>query len=350
MCTFAHTTKIAGKTQIAFAYANDLWVANLDGSGVRRLTSHPGIESGPKFSPDGKLIAFTGRYEGNTDVYIVSAEGGVPKRLTWHPQNDVARGFTADGASVLFSSPRDVYTGRYLQLFTVPVGGGAATKLPIPHATKAVYSADGRKIVYQPLGDPFVEWKHYRGGQVARLVVFDVATNATEPIPQPAGRCNDTDPMWVGDKVYFRSDRAGEFNLFAYDPRTKQVEQITRFTDWPVLNAGGGGGHIIFERGGYLSMLEPQTRKDARLKIGVAADLVETRPRFVKGAKYIRWGSLSPTGARAVFEYRGEIVTVPMEKGDDRNLKTVGGQRQPLHIHECQRARMPLFGQAEHAL
>jgi tricorn protease len=305
---------------IAFAYANDLWVANLDGTSVRRLTSHPGVESGPKFSPDGSMIAFTGRYDGNTDVFIVPTAGGVPKRLTYHPNNDVALGFTPDGSAVLFSSPREVYTRRYLQLYTVPVSGGAVTKLPIPNGTKATYSPDGKKIVYQPIGDAFLQWKHYRGGQNARLLIFDTTSYAVEQIPQPAGRCNDTDPMWIGDKIYFRSDRAGEFNLFAYDPRTKQVEQLTRFTDWPVLNAGAGAGHIIFERAGYLSMFDPQTRQDARLKIGVAADLVETRSRYVKGPKYIRWASLSPTGARAVFEYRGEIVTIPMEKGDDRNL------------------------------
>src|SRR5258706_5782388 len=119
--------------RIAFAYANDIWVANLDGTGVRRLTSHPGIESGPRFSPDGKWIAFTGRYEGNTDVYVVPSEGGVPKRLTWHPRNDVALGFTPDGASVLFTSPREVYTGRYVQLFTVPICGGLDTKRPARH-------------------------------------------------------------------------------------------------------------------------------------------------------------------------------------------------------------------------
>jgi tricorn protease len=305
---------------IAFAYANDLWVANLDGSNVRRLTSHPGVESGPKFSPDGSMIAFTGRYDGNTDVFVVPTAGGVPKRLTYHPNNDVALGFTPDGSAVLFSSPREVYTRRYLQLFTVPVIGGAVTKLPIPNGAKATYSPDGKKIVYQPIGDAFLQWKHYRGGQNARLLIFDTASYAVEQIPQPAGRCNDTDPMWIGDTIYFRSDRVGEFNLFAYDPRTKQVEQLTRFTDWPVLNAGAGAGHIIFERAGYLNLFDPLTRKDARLKIGVAADLVETRSRYAKGPKYIRWAGLSPTGARAVFEYRGEIVTIPMEKGDDRNL------------------------------
>jgi len=305
---------------IAFAYANDLWVANLDGSNVRRLTSHPGVESGPKFSPDGSMIAFTGRYDGNTDVFVVPTAGGVPKRLTYHPNNDVALGFTPDGSAVLFSSPREVYTRRYLQLFTVPVIGGAVTKLPIPNGAKATYSPDGKKIVYQPIGDAFLQWKHYRGGQNARLLIFDTASYAVEQIPQPAGRCNDTDPMWIGDTIYFRSDRVGEFNLFAYDPRTKQVGQLTRFTDWPVLNAGAGAGHIIFERAGYLNLFDPLTRKDARLKIGVAADLVETRSRYAKGPKYIRWAGLSPTGARAVFEYRGEIVTIPMEKGDDRNL------------------------------
>ena len=305
---------------IAFAYANDLWVANLDGSNVRRLTSHPGVESGPRFSPDGSMIAFTGRYEGNVDVYVVPTAGGVPKRLTFHPLNDVVLGFTPDGSAVLFTSPREVYTRRFVQLFTVPVTGGSVTKLPIPNAFKATYSPDGRKIVYQPIGDAFIEWKRYRGGQVARLMIFDTATNAVEQIPQPATRSNDTDPMWIGDKVYFRSDRSGEFNLFSYDPKSKQVEQLTRYTDWPVIKASAGGGRIAFERGGYLSLFDPATKKDTRLKIGVAADLVETRPRYAKGVKYLRNASLSPSGARAAFEFRGEIVTVPMEKGDDRNL------------------------------
>src|SRR5450432_1395824 len=136
--------------RIAFAYANDLWVARLDGTGVQRLTSHPGIESGPRFSPDGKLIAFTGRYDGNTDVFIVPADGGTPKRLTWHPGNDVALGFTPDGKSVVFSSGREVYTTRYLQLYTVPIEGGVPTRLPIPHATKAAISPDGKTIAYLP--------------------------------------------------------------------------------------------------------------------------------------------------------------------------------------------------------
>jgi len=258
---------------IAFAYANDLWVANLDGSNVRRLTSHPGVESGPRFSPDGSMIAFTGRYEGNTDVYVVPTAGGVPKRLTWHPLPDIVLGFTPDGQSILYSSPREVYTRRFTQLFTVPLTGGEPTKLSIPNAAKATYSADGGKIVYQPIGDAFQEWKRYRGGQVARLMIFDVATNAVEQIPQPATRSNDTDPMWIGDRVYFRSDRSGEFNLYSYDPKTKQVEQLTRYSDWPVMKATAGAGRIIYERGGYLALFDPAARKDTRLKIGVSADL-----------------------------------------------------------------------------
>jgi tricorn protease len=313
------TDPAISRDRIAFAYANDLWVASPDGTNVRRLTSHPGIESGPRFSPDGSLIAFTGRYDGNVDVYIVPAAGGVPKRLTYHPGDDRVLGFTADGSSVLFSSPREVYTRRYTQLFTVPVGGGTAAKLPIPHAYKAAISPDGKKIVYLPLGEPFNQWKNYRGGQASRLMIFDNATFAAEQIPQPDGRSNDTDPMWIGDKVYFRSDRAGEFNLFSYDPRTKQVAQLTRFNDFPIVNATAGSGRVIFERAGYLHTIAPGGEPQ-RLKIGVAADLVETRPRYVKGTKYIRSASLSPSGARAAFELRGEIITVPMEKGDDRNL------------------------------
>ncbi|HEX7420092.1 MAG TPA: PDZ domain-containing protein, partial [Thermoanaerobaculia bacterium] len=318
--------------EIAFAYANDLWVANADGTNVRRLTSHPGVESGPKFSPDGSMIAFTGQYDGNTDVYVVPATGGVPKRLTWHPNADTTLGFTPDGSAVLFTSPRDVFTRRYLQLFTVPVDGGPVTKLPIPHAAKAVFSPDGKKMVYLPVGEAFREWKHYRGGSASRLMVFDTSTYAVEQIPQPSTRCNDTDPMWMGDRVYFRSDRNGEFNLFSYDPKTKQVTALTSFTDFPILNATAGAGKIIFEQAGYLHTLDPLSKKEARLKIGVAADLVETRPRYVKGAKYIRNASISPSGARAALEFRGEVITVPMEKGDDRNVtqSVAANDRSPI--------------------
>src|SRR4051812_38375110 len=152
---------------IAFTYANDIWTANLDGTNVRHLTTHPGIESSPRFSPDGSMIAFTGQYEGNTDVYAVPAVGGVPTRLTWHPSNDTALGFTPDGKSVLFASGRESFTNRYQQLYTVPVNGGAVTKLPIPNAAKASYSPDGRTIAYVPLSEPTRQWKHYRGGSTA---------------------------------------------------------------------------------------------------------------------------------------------------------------------------------------
>jgi len=306
--------------RIAFAYANDLWVANIDGSSVRRLTSHPGVEGTPRFSPDGQWIAFSGSYDGNTDVYIVPAVGGVPQRLTWHPGEDLPQGFTPDGAAVVFTSPREVHTLRYRQLFTVPVGGGAVTKLPIPNASKATYAPDGAHIVYLPLNEAFTQWKHYRGGSASRLMVFDTKTYGVEQIPQPAERANDTDPMWVGDRIYFLSDRNGEFNLFSFDPKSKAVAQLTRFTDFPIAAATAGAGKIIFEQAGWLHLFDPASAKATRLKVGVAADLLETRPRFVKGAKYIRSASLSPTGARAVLDFRGEIITVPAEKGDDRNL------------------------------
>ena len=306
--------------RIAFAYANDLWVANADGAGVRRLTSHPGIEGNPRFSPDGKWIAFSGEYDGNTDIYVVAAEGGVPRRLTWHPGEDLPQGFTPDGAAVVFTSPREVHTTRYRQLFTVPVGGGAVSKLPIPNASKATYAPDGAHIVYQPLAEAFSQWKNYRGGTAARLLVFDTKSYAVEQIPQPKDRANDTDPMWVGGKIYFLSDRNGEFNLHSFDPKTREVAQLTRFTDFPIVAATAGAGKIIFEQAGYLHLFDPSAARATRLKIGVAADLLETRSRFVKGSKYLRSASLSPTGARVALDIRGEIITVPAEKGDDRNL------------------------------
>jgi tricorn protease len=314
------TQPAVSATHVAFIYADDLWVADLDGKNVRRLTSDIGIEARPVFAPDGKSIAFSAQYDGNMDVYVIPVEGGAPRRLTWHPGPDVALGFTPDGKEVLFASPRHVFTNRYTQLFTVPVAGGMATQLPIPNAARSCFSPDGLYIAYNPLSDRTGQWKHYRGGTHARIWIYRRKDHAVEQIPQPKTRCNDLDPQWLGDTVYFRSDRAGEYNLFAYDTRTKEVRQLTKHEDFPVLNLGAGGGRIIYEQAGYLHLFEPGSGSAQRLKIGAASDLVEARSRYVKGANYIRNAGVSPSGARAVFEFRGEIVTVPAVKGDPRNL------------------------------
>jgi tricorn protease len=308
------------KTHIAFIYAGDLWAADLDGKNVRRLTADEGGEASPVFSPDGSLIAFTGQYDGNVDVYVVPVTGGVPTRLTWHPGADTVQGFTPDGSAVLFTSARAVFTARYTQLFTVPVKGGIEEPVKLPNAFEATYSPDGSRLAYNPISQAFAEWKHYRGGLTSTIWLYNFSDNGTEKLPQPEGRSNDVDPMWMGDTIYFRSDRNGEFNIFSLNVKSKAIKQLTDHKDFPVLNASAGGGQIIYEQAGYLHILDPKSGRTSKLTIGVSADLPETRPRFVKGARYIRNYSLSPTGARAVFEFRGEIVTAPAEKGDTRNL------------------------------
>jgi tricorn protease len=307
-------------THVAFIYAGDLWSARIDGSEVRRLTTSEGPVSNPAFSPDGRTIAFSAQYSGNTDVYSVGVDGGAPTRLTWHPGQDVVQGFTPDGRHVVFTSPRAVFTGRYTQLFTVPTAGGVETLLSLPHAARATYSPDGRRIAYDPLGPPFLQWKRYRGGQVSTVVIFDTQSYATEKIAQPATRANDVDPVWLGETIFFRSDRDGEFNVYAYDTKTKQIRALTHHSDFPVLSLAGGGGHLVYEQAGYLHLLDPSSGQTKKLTFSVPSDLRETRAHFVRGAKWIRGGSLSPSGARAVFEFRGDIVTVPAEKGDSRNV------------------------------
>jgi tricorn protease len=306
--------------RIAFVYANDIWTADLEGRNVRRLTSDIGAEMMPAFSPDGRLVAFSGQYDGNTDVYVVPAGGGVPKRLTWHPAADLVQGFTPDGKSVLFVSARFSTNRAYSQLFTVPVAGGEAAQLKIPYASKAAFSPEGRAIAYNPFPEAFTQWKHYRGGRFSRIWIFDAKDDSIEKVPQPEGRSNDVDPMWFGQEIIFRSDRNGEFNLFAFDGQSKKVRPLTDFSDFPVLSASGGAGRIVFEQAGSLHLYDVAQGRSRRLTIGIATDLPELRERFAKGAQWVRNGSVSPTGARAVIGFRGEIVTVPAEKGDPRNL------------------------------
>jgi tricorn protease len=305
---------------VAFQYDGDLWVAARDGSGARRLTTHAGVESDPRFSPDGAWLAFTGEYDGNTDVFVIPVAGGAPTRLTWHPGADVVLDWTPDGSAVLFRSARAVHTNRHAQLFTVPRAGGQPEAVPIPHAAKAAFSPDGRRIAYTPLADATDQWKHYRGGRTARIWLYDRGDHSVVEIPQPEGRSNDTDPVWMGDRVYFRSDRNGEFNLFSYDVATGRIDQLTEHEDFPVVAVSGGGGAIIYEQAGYLHLLDPVAHRGERLRIALTTDLVDTRPRFASGPQYLRNYHLSPSGARAVFEYRGNIATVPAEKGDVRYL------------------------------
>ncbi|MCX6246737.1 MAG: PDZ domain-containing protein [Bacteroidetes bacterium] len=319
------TDPSVSNSHIAFVYANDLWVAGLDGSNVTRLTSGEGGEFSPNFSPDGKIIAFTGQYDGNMDVFTIPVEGGVPTRLTWHPDADLARGFSPDGKSVLFSSTRESFSGGLPKFYLVPLTGGFPEKLHKLNGVYGSFSPDGKKIAYNPYYNAFQQWKNYRGGRISFIWICNLPDLAVVKIPQPEGGCNDWRPMWIGDYVYFLSDRNGEFNLFSYDTRSTEIKQLTRFSDFPINSAGYGAGRIIFEQAGYLHLFDLSTNASKQLHIHVPADLPNLRPRFVSAAKNIHYSNISPSGARAVFEARGDIVTVPGEKGDPRNLTNTPG-------------------------
>jgi tricorn protease len=308
---------------IAFTYANDLWIADLAGRHARRLTSHPGREALPHFSPDGKTIAFSAQFGGNTDVYVLPVTGGAPRRLTWHPGSDQVQGFTPDGHAVLFSSPRAAHTAEHRQLFTVPVEGGYPTQLPIPHAFEASYSPDGRFLAYIPLFDLANPWKGYRGGGVTTIVLHDLKDGSFRAVPQPAGRCNDSDPAWLGGRLYFRSDRDGEFNLYSFDPPTGRVEALTRYVDFPVAALSAGGGKLIYEQAGALHLWDPVRRAGRRLTLTIAADLPETRPHVIQGGA-LRGAAVSPSGDRAAFEWRGDIA-IAQGRAGARDLTASSG-------------------------
>jgi tricorn protease len=315
------------KTHIAFAYAGDLWLVAREGGEARLLTSGAGSKSDPVFSPDGSLIAYTGDYDGNVDVYVIPAGGGVPKRLTHHPGIDEVVGWTPDGKQVLFRSSRNSYSPRFNRLFTVTLEGGLPHELPLPMGEAGSYSADGKQIAYVPTDNnrrlSAIGWKRYRGGKASRIWIANLSTYDVEIVPHDAA--NDGSPMWVGSKVYFLSDRNGPFSLFAYDLKSKKVEQALPGNGQDIKSASAGPGAIVYEQFGSLNLFDPATGKSQAVAVTVPADLPNVRPHFKKVENEIAAAGISPSGARAVFEAHGEIFTAPAEKGDVRNLTDTPG-------------------------
>jgi len=317
-------------THVAFAYANNIWIVDRKGGDARRLTSFQGQSSNPKISPDGATVAFSADYGGNTDVYTVPVSGGEPVRLTWHPGADTVQGWTPDGAKIMFASGRQTAAPSAAPRFwTVPAKGGIEEPLPLPRAFQGKISPDGRRVAYRMNTSWDEERRNYRGGQNRPVWIVDLKT--FDLVSPPWTDSKDVDPAWLGETVYFISDRDGMANVWSFDINTKALTQRTKFIDYDVKSLDAGAGAVVFEQAGYLHVFDPKTGKTEQMNISVAGDFPWMMTRFEDVTARIANISLSPTGKRVLAEARGEIFTIPEDKGDVRNITSSSGsaERQP---------------------
>ncbi|MBK9796735.1 MAG: PD40 domain-containing protein [Holophagaceae bacterium] len=321
--------------KVAFTHGGDLWTAPAAGGTATRLTAHPGLELFARFSPDGKWIAFTGQYDGDEQVYVMPSGGGIPRQLTFDPAagplpprggyDHQVVGWTPDGLSVVFraASDADGVLSR-TALYTVALNGGLPKKLPMPTAGPGSFSSDGKRIAYTPMFRDFRHWKRYEGGWAQELFVFDLATNQQKKIA--SSKRTERDPMWIGDKVYFASDRDGTLNLYSVDPATDTVKQLTTQKTWDVRwPSSDQRSRIVYELNGELRIFNVQDGSDRGLAITVPTDGGASRPARISVEKNIEGYALSPKGERALFVARGDVFTAPIEKGPTRNLTNSSG-------------------------
>jgi tricorn protease len=328
------------KDKIAFMYGGDLWLASSSGGTARRITSHPGRELFPKFSPDGKWLAFTGQYDGNFNVYVMPSEGGQPKQLTFYqgsaqPLSDrmgvlnQVIGWTPDGRSIVFLSRRDASNGWIKRPFTVSTDGGLPQPMPMDEGGLLSFSADGTKIAYNRIFRNFRQWKRYTGGLAQDITIYDIKNNVVDQVI-PHTDYTDTFPMWHGNTIYFTSDRGPghRLNLYSYDQGSKQVEQLTKFDEFDVMWPSLGPAAIIFENGGYLYTFDLQTRQAKKLVVYVSGERDQAMKHWVSASKQITDFDIAPDGKRAVIAARGEVFTVPAKDGSTRNLTHSPGVRE----------------------
>jgi tricorn protease len=317
-------TPTVSANQIGFAYANNIWVTPRSGGVARRLTSFQGQTANPHFSPDGKWIAFSGEYAGNFDIYLVPAEGGEPKRLTWHPGTDMAEGWTADGKAIMFSSTRATWSPSGAPRFwTVPVEGGVEEPMTLPRGYQGKISPDGTHLAYRMNNSWDEERRNYRGGQNRPIWIVDLKTY--DLVSPPWTDSKDINPVWVDDSVYFISDRDGVANVWSYETKSKKLSQLTKFTDFDVKSMDSGAGTIVFEQAGYVHELNPKTGRENVISISATGDFPWMMPNWEDVSNRLTNIALSPTGKRVAVESRGEIFTIPADKGDVRNLTNSSG-------------------------
>jgi tricorn protease len=315
---------------VVFSYGGDLWRASAQGGTAVRLTAHPGVELFGKFSPDGKWIAFTGQYDGDEQVYVIPAWGGEPRQLTFYPANgplaprwgydNQVYGWTPDGSKIVFRSMRDSEMAKVIpNLYTVTLDGAMPEKLPMPTSGAGDFAPDGQRLVYSPLFRDFRTWKRYSGGWAQDLYTFDLSNNQTAKIA--ATPRTERDPMWIGNAVFFVSDRDGTLNLYRYDLQAGTTTQLTSGKSWDVRWASSDNDHqIVYELDGELEVFDTAASQNRHLSISVPDDGLNRRPSRVSAQKQIEDYELSPQGERALFTARGDVFTAPIEKGSTRNL------------------------------